>query len=117
MIAKATSLISMALLAMQAHAQNTEFTKECLFVSQEYGTTTRVNDVKFESTLDEVTDKLGDRVLFMRNYGIEICSDDHYIHGMQLKLEHDFTRDPEHHQFHEAYDPVRARIYHEHWIG
>jgi len=48
--------------------------------------------------MDNIVD-IGDKSLFMRTSEILICSDDDYIHGMAVALDHDMEKDPAHNQF------------------
>jgi len=62
--------------------KTTDFSKECLVTTEEYGAIAKIDGVKFESSLDDIVDHLGDKVLYMRTQSIEVCADEHYIHGM-----------------------------------
>ena len=74
--------------------------------------------------MDDLVDRLGDNVLYMRTVDIKVCTDKHYIHGMRIAVRHDATKDPEQNEkldtFYTSKDTVLAdhhRKFYEHMVG
>ena len=70
-------------------------TKECIETTKEYGGF-QTEGVEFESNMDDLVEKLSDKVLWMRTTDLFVCANQDAIYGVRIALEHDKVKDPEH---------------------
>jgi len=84
---------------VSAQLNTNKITHECMQTSQEYGHP-EVSGIQIKkvTNMDNIVD-IGEKSLFMKTSEILICSDDDYIHGMAVALEHDKEKDPAHNEF------------------
>ena len=84
---------------VNAQPSTSKISHECMQTSKEFGHPELSGiQIKKVSNMDNIVD-IGDKSLFMRTSSILICSDDDYIHGMAVALDHDMEKDPAHNQF------------------
>ena len=73
------------------------FSQECLQTTEEINAQDegdRETELHFESNMDDLVDRLQEKVLYMRTTDLKVCSTNHFIHGMRVALKHDITKDP-----------------------
>lgn len=74
------------------------------------------------SNMDSIVG-LGEKSLFMRTASILVCSNDSYINGVSVALEHDDKKDPAHNMFldtfysHKATEPNSDKTFYEELLG
>lgn len=78
----------------------------------------------FESNMDDLVDRLQEKVLYMRTTDLKVCSTNHFIHGMRIALKHDYTKDPEHNSkldnFYSSETTIvsdHSQRFYEHYVG
>ena len=85
--------------SVHAAEYGSNITHECMQTSEEFGQAEKDGvQIKVVSNMDNIVD-IGDKSLFMRTASILVCSDNDYIHGVAVALDHDKEKDPAHNQF------------------
>ena len=72
-------------------------TGECMNTTPNLGNPDRAG-ATFNSNMSDLIDKLGGKEIFMRTAGLFFCHGPDNIYGVQVALEHDIEKDPDHTQ-------------------
>ena len=79
--------------AILSVAKANSVTTECLSTSNEIGSDN--NFLQFNSSMDDIVNKMHENVLWMKTSDMLVCADDSYVHGVRLALSHDTLKDPD----------------------